>query len=198
LIAAANLFAILFSCYEAYIARVISEEISEIKYIAGSVLSVAQVAGLGIPIMFLVKEIPSVSFFVRAGLIFIIGMSILLMIFVPKMYEVSKQKGNVMRRSLRMIKSELALQQYSTTSYDAPPTSSNPMQNGNGLAHLPTVDEVPVLSPVAVSPTLPDSIPVCKKTARILRQILEKHGIDVDKELEEISDDDSDSGGKSK
>jgi hypothetical protein len=75
---------LLFTVQQAYQARHISTEFAESEYIFLVLLAVFVVSILGIPVLFLVEENPSARFFTLASIIFLIDLSILLMIFIPK------------------------------------------------------------------------------------------------------------------
>jgi gamma-aminobutyric acid type B receptor len=73
-----------FACYEAYVARDISTEFAETEYIAKAMGFILVVCFIGIPEIVIANEDPRAAFFVVAGIIFVISVSLLLMIFVPK------------------------------------------------------------------------------------------------------------------
>jgi hypothetical protein len=69
---------------EAYRARKISDEFSESKYIGFAMASMLQALLLGLPLGVLVTNNPAARLFTYSGIIFLISMSLLLLIFVPK------------------------------------------------------------------------------------------------------------------
>lgn len=71
--------------WQAYEARVIQFEFSESKHIALAMGSFLQATLLGIPLLFVVRESPQAYYLILTFLLFIIGMAILVVIFVPKM-----------------------------------------------------------------------------------------------------------------
>lgn len=89
---AVNICALLLANYEAYRARKVSTEYGESQYVAIAMLSILQILIVGVPLIFLLVEYPQASYFVKVGIIFIIGMSALLLMFVPKI--LSKRKAN--------------------------------------------------------------------------------------------------------
>jgi len=91
LIAASSLTALFLACIQAYRARNISDEFSESKWIAISLGGMLQSLLLGIPLIVLIQD-PMATFFINAVLIFVLSMSILLLMFVPKMHFMKKQK----------------------------------------------------------------------------------------------------------
>jgi hypothetical protein len=81
-----NGLALVMANVEAYKARAITTEYGESKYIAIIMASILQVIIVGLPLLFLVDDNPTASYFIRSSIIFVICMSILLMMFVPKIY----------------------------------------------------------------------------------------------------------------
>ena len=79
-----NACALVLANYQAYKARSISTEYGESQYVAIIMMSILQIVIIGVPLMFLLVENPSASYFVRVGVIFVICMSTLLLLFVPK------------------------------------------------------------------------------------------------------------------
>jgi hypothetical protein len=69
---------------EAYKARRITTEYGESKHIAMIMASILQVLIVGLPLMFLVDDNPAANYFIRSSIIFVICMSTLTLIFVPK------------------------------------------------------------------------------------------------------------------
>jgi hypothetical protein len=86
LIGALNGFALILANIEAYKARHISTEYGESKHIAMIMASLLQVVLVGLPLLFLVDDNPSAYYFLRCSIVFVICMSILLLIFVPKIH----------------------------------------------------------------------------------------------------------------
>jgi gamma-aminobutyric acid type B receptor len=84
LLAATNGAALILANVEAYKARAVSTEYGESKYIAMAMGSMLQIMLVGVPLLFLVDDNPSAKYFIRSSIVFIICMSILLFIFVPK------------------------------------------------------------------------------------------------------------------
>jgi 7 transmembrane sweet-taste receptor of 3 GCPR len=70
--------------WQAFEARHIEAEFSETRYIAICMASMLQAVISGIPVLFVVKEDPRAWYLVLVFMIFIIGMVILLVIFIPK------------------------------------------------------------------------------------------------------------------
>ena len=84
LIGVINLGALVFAIVQAYRARDIQTEFSESKYVMIVFASILQAAVIGIPIIFLSRSDPAVTYVVQTVLVFILSIVILLLIFVPK------------------------------------------------------------------------------------------------------------------
>jgi hypothetical protein len=69
---------------EAYKARQITTEYGESKYIAMIMASILQIVIVGLPLMFLIDGNPAASYFIESSIIFVICMSTLTLIFIPK------------------------------------------------------------------------------------------------------------------
>ena len=82
-LAVLDLGAMIFSLYQAYHARKISLEFAESSYIATAIASILLVCFVGIPVILLTNQ-PSARFFVFSCINFVICVSLLLFIFVPK------------------------------------------------------------------------------------------------------------------
>lgn len=79
-----NLVLLIFANWQAYNARLIESEFSESAYI-GSVMAILLQAVLtGVPLIFLIRELPQAYYVVLVSMIFIVCMAVLLLIFVPK------------------------------------------------------------------------------------------------------------------
>eukprot|EP00977_Amphora_coffeiformis_P022174 scaffold10570_cov176-Amphora_coffeaeformis.AAC.24 len=85
-----NFLALLMALIQLYRARNISVEYCESKYIAIALGGNLQVFLTGLPILVLVNDSPQVLFFVRSSLVFALAMSMLLLIFVPKVCMMGK------------------------------------------------------------------------------------------------------------
>lgn len=77
---------------EAYKARQITTEYGESKHIAMIMGSILQVIIVGLPLMFLVDDNPAASYFIKSSIVFVICMSTLTLIFVPKIITWFKKK----------------------------------------------------------------------------------------------------------
>jgi len=89
-----NLGSVIFALTEAYQARDISTELSESKYIFKVMYVILYGSFLGIPILFIAKEVIKAYYFVWAGLIFLICSSIFALIFRPKILATWKEDAS--------------------------------------------------------------------------------------------------------
>jgi hypothetical protein len=93
LVLAIVLFGVLaYACYEAYVARKVSTEFAESEYIALVLGAIVLVSFLGVPVMIIAQDGSRARFYVEAGIIFIVCLSILLLIFVPKILALRREK----------------------------------------------------------------------------------------------------------
>lgn len=83
---------LLLSAYQSYKARNLSTEFAESKYIFRALLCILLVAFVGTPVLILAKSSPDSTTFVVAAMNFVICLSILLFIFVPKIAFARKAK----------------------------------------------------------------------------------------------------------
>ena len=93
LIAILNFGAVVLANLQAYQARDLKVEYNESKYIGIGMGCILQAFMLGVPLMFLVAENPQAFTFLLSSLIFLIAMSLLVLIFIPKFFFLWK-KGN--------------------------------------------------------------------------------------------------------
>ena len=102
IIAILNFGAVVLANLQAYQARDLKVEYNESKYIGIAMGCILQAFMLGVPLMFLVAENPQAFTFLLSSLIFLIAMSLLVLIFVPKFFFL-RMKGNaqVARRNSR-------------------------------------------------------------------------------------------------
>lgn len=88
-----NLGLLTFALYQAYVARDISTEFAESEYISKALASSLLVCFIGVPLM-IIDVTPAAHFFVLACIIFVLCMSLLLFMFIPKVkYHRGKYKG---------------------------------------------------------------------------------------------------------
>ena len=82
---AVNLGVLVIANWQAYEARSIQSEFSESRFIAIVMASMLQACISGLPVLFLVRELPRAFYLVLVFMDLIICMAVLLLIFVPKM-----------------------------------------------------------------------------------------------------------------
>jgi hypothetical protein len=80
-----NGIALVLANVEAYRARRIATEYGESRYIGMIMASILQVVVVGAPLLFLVNNNPTANYFIRCSIIFVLCMSILLTLFIPKL-----------------------------------------------------------------------------------------------------------------
>merc|ERR1711988_64801 len=88
LIIVIHLVSLLYAYYLCYQSRNIPTEFQEGKWINMAMVSNLQILVLGVPVMIMVADSPDVSFFMRAGIIFLNDTGVLLLMFLPKIYAV--------------------------------------------------------------------------------------------------------------
>jgi glucan phosphoethanolaminetransferase (alkaline phosphatase superfamily) len=89
---AINLGSLLFVIYQAYQARNISTDLQESSYIFMAMPLILMVSFIGIPIMVIAQNNSSASYFTAAGIIFVICISILVLIYVPKVIALKEKE----------------------------------------------------------------------------------------------------------
>ena len=80
-----NFSVLAIACWQAFEARDIQCEFAEAKYIALAVFSLSQGFLTGIPIVAVAKDIPEAFYMILTFLLFVVCMTVLLLIFLPKM-----------------------------------------------------------------------------------------------------------------
>eukprot|EP00574_Skeletonema_japonicum_P006819 CAMPEP_0201718370 /NCGR_PEP_ID=MMETSP0593-20130828/3891_1 /ASSEMBLY_ACC=CAM_ASM_000672 /TAXON_ID=267983 /ORGANISM="Skeletonema japonicum, Strain CCMP2506" /LENGTH=894 /DNA_ID=CAMNT_0048208651 /DNA_START=50 /DNA_END=2734 /DNA_ORIENTATION=- len=77
-----------YALYLCFITRKISDEYQEGTWITASVLSIIQILVLSIPILVIVENDNSASYFVRVAVIFLVSSTVTMLIFFPKIYRI--------------------------------------------------------------------------------------------------------------
>jgi hypothetical protein len=85
-----NLGCLLVAVFQAYQARSISTELQESGYIFTAMQFILIVSFIGIPVMVVARENVKAFYFIRAGIIFVVCTSILILIFIPKVLALRK------------------------------------------------------------------------------------------------------------
>jgi len=96
-VAIINTCPIMLALYQAYQARHISTEFAESTYIAAAMCIMLAVAFIGIPVLFIAYDNKDSFLFVSSGIIFVICVSLLLLIFLPK---IKIQRSNPSRNNI--------------------------------------------------------------------------------------------------
>ncbi|KAL3921905.1 MAG: hypothetical protein SGILL_002499 [Bacillariaceae sp.] len=84
LIAVLNGAALIGANLEAYRARNVDTEFGESSYIGLTMGSFLQVIAVGLPLFFLVNDNPTATFFLTSSMVFLMCISVLLLLFIPK------------------------------------------------------------------------------------------------------------------
>ena len=84
LVAAVNIVALLFANVLAYLTRLLEVAFNESKFVGLAMASILQATLIGLPLLFLADANPVARYVVRSVLVFVICMSVLVFIFVPK------------------------------------------------------------------------------------------------------------------
>ena len=105
ILVAIDLSVLVFSNYQAYLARILPTEFSESTHIAIAMASMLEICILGIPLLFFTSTDPSIDFVIRSLLASVTSLSILIPIFLPKFIRqttrerFSSTHGRTLRRS---------------------------------------------------------------------------------------------------
>lgn len=103
IVAVINLGALFLAFYQAFKTRNISDEFSESKKLGVALFSWVQLLLIGLPVFYLIDEgNPTARYFVLAGILFTVCMSMLLLIFVPLILQCG-QAGKASPRATRQI-----------------------------------------------------------------------------------------------
>lgn len=100
LVVGINAVALIMSCVQAYKGRNVSVAYSESTYVAFSVASILQACVIGVPLIFLSNANPTASYVVWTLLVFVICMSVLCFIFIPKITKTLSKKPDSARFSI--------------------------------------------------------------------------------------------------
>jgi 7 transmembrane sweet-taste receptor of 3 GCPR len=93
-----NIAFLLIGTFWAYKSRNIATEYNESRYIGISIVAVLQSWTIGLPILIVVRDNPSASFYVQSGLIFVTALAILSFTFVPKVIALHKEASGSKKR----------------------------------------------------------------------------------------------------
>jgi len=94
LVGAVNAFSLCLACYQAYQARNISDEFSESRSMGIALFSWFQLLIVGVPVLYLIDDNnPGARYFLQVLLLFSISMSMLLLIYMPMVLQVYKERN---------------------------------------------------------------------------------------------------------
>ena len=82
---AVNALGLVYALWLCYVTRLVPSDFAEGRWITISVVSIFQILLLAVPVLVIADEDPTASFFERAGVVFLMGSSVTLLMFVPKM-----------------------------------------------------------------------------------------------------------------
>lgn len=105
LLVAMNFGALVLVAYQSYLARSIATAFAESEHIAKAIVCMLLVSFVGVPTILLVSEDPKGHFFVVTSIIFVLCLSVLSFIFVPKILRTRKKSKN--RRLSSAIRSSI-------------------------------------------------------------------------------------------
>ena len=93
-----NVVFLVVGTFWAYKSRNIATEYNESRYIGMSIVAVLQSWTIGLPILIVVRNNPSASFYVQTGLIFVTALAVTAFTFVPKMIALRKEASSSKKR----------------------------------------------------------------------------------------------------
>lgn len=88
-----NLGLLLYAIWLCYITRSISSDFNESRWITASVISIFQILILATPVMVIVRDYPSANYCVTVCVLFLMSMSTMCLIFVPKFVQIHVTGG---------------------------------------------------------------------------------------------------------
>ncbi|KAL3942529.1 MAG: hypothetical protein SGARI_000241 [Bacillariaceae sp.] len=100
---------------EAYKARNVDTEFGESSYIGLIMGSFLQVVAVGMPLFFLVKENPTARFFLTSSMVFLMCISVLLLLFIPKWRTLRKRQNQSGTPPERLITSRVVTSQIASS-----------------------------------------------------------------------------------
>lgn len=193
-----NLGPLLFAAYEAYVARNISTEYAETTYILKSLVLICLVCFIGIPVIVIAFDNPSAYFFVTSAIIFVVCMSILILVFAPKVLAYYSLQFTSHRNS-RNIPQRFSRK--GPNSANASSRSSFGMTSENIVREIPSANDnsaegLAILSHPKVHENLKEENIALRNKNQELRQCLATTGLEVVEEIDVSSKGDILSGGE--
>lgn len=116
-LAVLNMGVLIIANWQAYRARHIQCEFSESTYIGFVMAILLQAALAGAPLLFVVNDNPRAYYLILTSMIFIVNMSILLLIFVPKVRLTEQFRRQSAGAQTRIIEDSVRLSQQRTAEY---------------------------------------------------------------------------------
>lgn len=116
-LAVLNMGVLIIANWQAYRARHIQCEFSESTYIGLVMAILLQAALTGVPLLFIVHDNPRAYYLILTSMIFIVNMSILLLIFVPKVRLTEQFRRQSAGAQTRIIEDSVRLSQQRTAEY---------------------------------------------------------------------------------
>jgi len=112
-----DLSALVLACVQAYRARDMNDELTESRWLGVACASWVQVLAIGAPVIALTRNQPVASYFVRSALVFLVCVSMLLFMFVPKMMLVYKKPQEAPKSSNKYSKQHVNTSQQELKRY---------------------------------------------------------------------------------
>jgi hypothetical protein len=141
-----NVGVVAVASYQSYIARKISTEFSESEYIAKAVAVVLVVSFMAIPLYFVAEESTKSQFLAKASAVFVVSLSLLLLIFVPKMCYRGEGVSAGIRKSVVSVEagaktiSDRSIDAASRKSQMSDYTGSDDMEDGVRIVDHPKIN----------------------------------------------------------
>lgn len=136
----ANAGLIVVASYQSYVARKISTEFSESDYIAKSVTLVLIVFFMAGPMFMVVDQSTKGHFFMAASSVFSVSLSLLLLIFVPKVWYQGEGVKTAIRRSMSMVEHDGVQATRLSMSMVEQSCKSDPDDVGTAVINHPKLD----------------------------------------------------------
>ena len=113
---AVALSVVILANWEAYKARKVCVEYSESKYVALAMICFLQVIVVGLPLIALVHTNPPAGYFVKVAIISVLSLSLLFLIFIPKMHFLKEERKKQREKEERKKKRTSAISYVSSNS----------------------------------------------------------------------------------
>jgi len=110
-----NLVLLIIANWQAYNARLIESEFSESTYIGFVMAILLQAVLTGVPLLFLIRELPQAYYVVLISMVFVVCMAILLLIFLPKMVATERFRRQPPDAQARQLQDSVRISQQRTS-----------------------------------------------------------------------------------